>query len=151
MDDNQQNNSLDGQVPDFLEQNEIVRTMADAKALLTRRTNTFQALINGRQQYTRQDLVTARTHMLAACENLTAELDNYVALGLNQQRATYIDGRNRERECLEHFGDIYDARLRDFVDADSVASAAQHAAFSVNGSSARRSVAPSQRSAAQGS
>ena len=81
MDDNQQNDSLNGQVPEFLEQNEIVRTMADAKALLTRRTNTFQALINGRQQYTRQDLVTARGHMLAACENLTAELDNYVALG----------------------------------------------------------------------
>ena len=86
------NGLLGAPVPDYLEIQELNRALAQAKGMLTRRTNAFRNLLAGQQPYTRQQLVTARGHMVTACENMVAELEQYDELGLHQGHAGYLDG-----------------------------------------------------------
>ena len=100
---------------------DILQALAQAKGMLTRRTRAFTNLLAGNQSYTRQTLVKSRENMITACENMVAELDQYVDLGLDLNHAGYLDGRRRQQDCMFYYRDIYEARLADFVHQDSLA------------------------------
>ena len=114
-------------VPDNLDMNALLRTLAQAKGVLTRRTRAFVGLIEGHRAYTRQELVTVRAHMVTACDNMVAELDQFVQMNFPQDNVHYLDGRQRQAQCMEQYGAIYEDRLQDFVDHDSTGGAAHYA------------------------
>ena len=122
------NAGLNLNVLDNPEIHELTQALPQAKRMLTRRTHDFCALLNGRQPYTRQALVTARENMMAACGNMVVELDNYVHMGLNQEHQSYLDGRRRQEECEGHYREVYEARLADFIERDSLAESASSVA-----------------------
>ena len=108
-------------VPDYLDLQGALQALAHAKAILTRRINAFCALLNGNRNYARDELVTARTHMVAACDNMVAEMAVCRQFGLGENHPTYTDGIARQNNCMEYYGEVYEARLADFVDGDSTA------------------------------
>ena len=78
---------------DPLDQPEInmtLRTLAQAKGMLTRRTRAFVALIDGHVEFTRQQLVAARGEMVTACDNMVVELDHYEQLGFPLDNPHYL-------------------------------------------------------------
>ena len=122
------NEGLNQNVFDNPEIRELTQALAQAKGMLTRRTRDFCALLNGGQPYTRQALVTARENMMTACRNMVVELDNYVRMGLNQEHQSYLDGRRRQQECEGHYQEVYEARLADFIERDSLTESASSVA-----------------------
>ena len=99
--------------------NAMIQNLGRLKGVLTRRTNAFDALI-GTGGYTEQDLIRARDQMIVACQNLRQELDRYVANGYPENHPHYLDGLARVNNCTNHYGPIYNARLQDFVRAQSI-------------------------------
>ena len=107
---------------DPLDQPEInmtLRTLAQAKGMLTRRTRAFVALIDGHVAFTRQQLVAARGEMVTACDNMVVELDHYEQLGFPLDNPHYLDGRTRQTQCMDYYGTVYHDHLQNFNDLDS--------------------------------
>ena len=115
----EQNRQQEIVVPDFLDLQGALQALAHEKATLTRRTNTFNALLNGNRQYERHELVTARTNMVAACDNMVAEMAQCRALGIAETHPNYVDALARQEECLNFYGELYEEHLADFVDDGS--------------------------------
>ena len=104
--------------PELSNQEEVLRAIATAKNLHTRRLNAYRALLTT-PGYTRQMLVRARAELVTAGDNLATELDHYDALGLDPAAPVYVDGRHRVTEVHGIHDQTYQDRLNDFVQEDS--------------------------------
>ena len=119
------------------------RALATAKGTLTRRTNAFLGLVQRIQECTHQELVDSRARMVAACDELIANLEDYAQRGLDLDQEIYLDGQRRVAECRGPHQELYEENLAIFVEQVSL-HASQHSGLAAVPSRTMTSVQPSE-------
>ena len=114
-------------VSDPFELQESLAALAPTKGGLTRRINNFRALLEGQRVYARQELVTAMSNIDDACRTMMAQLQECIERGLRLDHPSHADCLTRQN-LVEQYREIYEARLADFNEHDSIS----HARISEN-------------------
>ena len=97
---------------------DLARAIAAAKSALTRRVNTFRALIG--RKFSQQELTNAHTNTLAACTALEAELKIYLDHGFSPESNRYLDGMRRITFVQQNLQNQYDALILDFLNNSEI-------------------------------